>query len=132
MPKDKSDIIRLRHMYDAVQKAIQFTIGKERNDLTVNEQLALALVRLIEILAEASSKVTSETQRRHPMIPWKQITSGRQIYQVLTTKSFHPNDGNPFVSPAKVRIGVLSALTPHFLCCGIEKIIIFARDCCSY
>jgi len=48
MPKDKSDIIRLRHMYDAVQKAIQFTISKERNDLTVNEQLAL--VRLIEIL----------------------------------------------------------------------------------
>ena len=62
-------------MYDAVQKAIQFTIGKERNDLTVNEQLAL--VRLIEILAEAASKVTSETQRRHPMIPWKQIIGTR-------------------------------------------------------
>ncbi len=75
MPKDKSDIIRLRHMYDAVQKAIQFTISKERNDLTVNEQLAL--VRLIEILGEVSSKVTSEKQRRRPMIPWKQIIGTR-------------------------------------------------------
>lgn len=51
----------MRHMLDAAMKAIRFCSGKTRNDLTNDEQLTLALVRLIEILGEAAA-IDSEGQ----------------------------------------------------------------------
>jgi uncharacterized protein with HEPN domain len=67
----------MRHMFDAALKAIRFTSGKSRNDLNVDEQLALALVRLIEILGEAAVKVSLSAQQRYPAIQWRQIIGTR-------------------------------------------------------
>jgi uncharacterized protein with HEPN domain len=77
MPTAKSDVIRMRHMLDAAMKAIRFCSGKTRVDLTTDEQLTLALVRLIEILGEAAVKVTVEVQQRYSIIPWRQIVGTR-------------------------------------------------------
>jgi len=60
-------------MLDAALKAILFTRDKTRTDLTSNEQLSLALVRLIEIIGEAGSKVSVEAKNRHSSIPWRKI-----------------------------------------------------------
>lgn len=76
MPR-KSDIIRLRHMLDAAEKAIQFVEGKARPDLDRDEKLGLALVRLIEIIGEAAVKVSSDVQARHSSIPWKDVVGTR-------------------------------------------------------
>ena len=77
MPTAKRDIIRMRHMLDAALKATLFTKGKSRNDLNSNEQLSLALVRLVEILGEAAAKVSSNIQQRYADIPWRQIIGTR-------------------------------------------------------
>ena len=58
-------------MLDAAAKAVSFVAGKSRNDLDTDEKLALALVRLVEIIGEAASKVSAETQNRSPMIEWR-------------------------------------------------------------
>ncbi len=76
MPK-KSDVVRLRHMFDATEKAIGFTRGKGRSDLDTDEKLALALVRLIEIIGEAAAKISIEVQARSPAIPWTNIVGTR-------------------------------------------------------
>jgi len=73
----KSDIIRLRHMLEAADKAKAFTDGKARQDLDRDEKLALALVRLIEIIGEAAAKVSVYVQGRHTSIPWKEIVGTR-------------------------------------------------------
>lgn len=72
MPTAKSEVIRMRHMFDAAMKAIRFCSGKTRVDLTTNEQLTLALARLIEIFGKAATKVTEEVQQRYSDIPWIQ------------------------------------------------------------
>ncbi len=77
MPKTKSDVVRLRHMLDAAQKALTFIQGRNRQDLDTNEQLALALVRLIEIMGEAASKVSKEVKERHQLVPWPDIIATR-------------------------------------------------------
>jgi len=41
-------------MLDAARKAVDFTRSKARDDLNDEEQLALALVRLLEIIGEAA------------------------------------------------------------------------------
>ncbi|MGB3494951.1 MAG: HepT-like ribonuclease domain-containing protein [Elainellaceae cyanobacterium] len=58
MTSPKTDTVRLRHMLDAAQKAIQFTQGCSRQDLNDSEMLALAIVRLVEILGEAAKNVS--------------------------------------------------------------------------
>ena len=76
MPK-KSDIVRLRHMLDAAEKAVRFAEGKTRSDLDRDEKLALAVVRLIEIIGEAAVKVSGDVQAKHSSIPWKEVVGTR-------------------------------------------------------
>ena len=64
-------------MHDAAMKAVSFVAGKSRNDLDDDEKLSLALVRLVEIIGEAASKVTVEAQTRHAGIQWRDIIGTR-------------------------------------------------------
>ena len=61
-------------MLDAARKALLFTEKKSRADIDNDEKLALALVRLVEIIGEAGSNVTPDVQKRFASIPWKAIT----------------------------------------------------------
>lgn len=74
MPRDE---VWLRHMLDATRKALSFTHGRSRADLDTDEQLTLAIVRLLEIIGEAAKQVTTETRTAHPEIPWRQIAGTR-------------------------------------------------------
>ena len=71
------DDTRLRHMHDAAGEAMAFARGKTRQDLDNNRQLALSLLKCIEIVGEAAGRVTDGFRRRHPSIPWSQIVGLR-------------------------------------------------------
>jgi uncharacterized protein with HEPN domain len=73
----KDDLVRLRHMLDSAQEAVELIRGKSRSDLDSNRVLSLALVRLMEILGEAANRVTLATRQQIPNIPWSQIVSLR-------------------------------------------------------
>ena len=66
----RDDGVFLRHMIDAIRKAISLTEDRAREDLEKNEMLALSLVRLLEILGEAANNVSEGFRREHPGIPW--------------------------------------------------------------
>lgn len=74
---DNRDETRLRHMLDAARRAIAFTQGRERIDLDTDEMLALALVRLVEILGEAAKNVSQDLRDQSPDIPWRQMAGTR-------------------------------------------------------
>ena len=71
------DEVRMRHMLDAAKEAVSFTTDRSRSDLDTDSMLALALVRLLEIIGEAANAVTEETRQKNPQIPWRQITGTR-------------------------------------------------------
>jgi uncharacterized protein with HEPN domain len=73
----QAEEIRLRHMLKAARKAISFIHGRSRADLDSDEMLALAVVRLVEILGEAAKQIPPATREQHPHIPWRQITGTR-------------------------------------------------------
>lgn len=77
MRSSEADAIRLRHMLDYAQKAMQFTKGYTRTDLDKNEMLALAVIHLIEIIGEASKSISEEFRDAHPEIPWELIAGTR-------------------------------------------------------
>lgn len=71
------DLVRLRHMLDAARKATSLVERRERSDLDKDEMLALALVRLLEILGEAAKRVSKEVRADHPQVAWPAIAGTR-------------------------------------------------------
>ncbi len=71
------DVIRLRHMLDYAQEAVEMARGRQREDLQRDRMLQLALVRLVEIVGEAAARVGPETQERFAYIPWPQARGMR-------------------------------------------------------
>jgi len=71
------DIVRLGHMLDHAREAIDMLRGRERADLDRDRMLELALVRLIEIVGEAATRVSDEGRARCPSIPWQEVVGMR-------------------------------------------------------
>lgn len=71
------DRIRWRHMIEAAQDAIGFISGRARADLDQDRMLLFAVVRAIEIIGEAASKISPETRAAHGAIPWPAIVGMR-------------------------------------------------------
>ena len=71
------DGVRLRHMCDAARLALKLSSGKRREDLETDPGLALSLIRCLEILGEAASRVSVETRTKLPEIPFEKAVSMR-------------------------------------------------------
>jgi len=71
------DFIRMRHMLDSAREAVALIKNKSRQDLDTERVLSLALVRLLEVVGEAASRVSQATRRELSDIPWTQIVSLR-------------------------------------------------------
>ncbi len=73
----KEDNIRIRHMFDAAQEAIQFANGHSRIELNDNRMLVLSLIKDIEIIGEAAYQVSGITRDKLQNIPWDDIIGMR-------------------------------------------------------
>ncbi|MBD5803329.1 hypothetical protein AZOA_27650 [Azoarcus sp. Aa7] len=71
------DGVRIRHMIDAAESALRFINGRQRADLEQDEMLSFALVRAVEVIGEAASKVTAEGRAEVPDVPWAAVTGMR-------------------------------------------------------
>ena len=69
--------VRLRPMLDHGREAVGMAQGRSQADLDTEGQLNLALVRLLEIVGEAASRITPEDRTLYPDIPWPQIVGLR-------------------------------------------------------
>jgi uncharacterized protein with HEPN domain len=73
----QDDIVRLKHMLDAVKEALEFTKGKTRVNLDDNRMLSHAIIRLLEIIGEAAVELSDEFQKAHSELPTKQMIGMR-------------------------------------------------------
>jgi uncharacterized protein with HEPN domain len=103
------DIDRLHHMLEAAGKAIKLTAGK--NSLDNEEVLTLAILRLLEIIGEAASCVSSECRRRHTEIPWliiqgtrNRLIHGYYDYDVAVVWRTVQDDLSPLVNQLRTAI----------------------------
>jgi uncharacterized protein with HEPN domain len=75
--KQHDDRLRLRHMLESATEAIEMVRGKKRADLDKNRMLQFALVRLVEIVGEASTKVSAAGRKKYQNLPWQQAKGMR-------------------------------------------------------
>ena len=70
---------RLQHILDAIEKALAFTENVSFDEYIANVLLKYAVVKCVEIVGEASYKLTREFRTQHPEIEWRDIISMRHI-----------------------------------------------------
>lgn len=73
---NERDRLFLTHMIDAIDAARAFTIDGQRafmDDLKTQS----AVIRQIEIVGEAVKRLTEDTKRLEPDVPWRQIAGTR-------------------------------------------------------
>lgn len=71
------DAIRVHHILDSARKAAVFIRGKSREVMDTDEVLTLALVRLLEVIGEASTGITESLRAKYPEIPWREMANTR-------------------------------------------------------
>ena len=70
-------MVRVHHMLDHGREAVEMARGRSRADLDTDRMLNLALVRLAEVIGEASRRVPEDFRCRQPQVPWRDIADLR-------------------------------------------------------
>lgn len=73
----KDDLLYFLHIRDSIKKILSYTSGVDEESFLSNTMLQDALVRHIEIIGEASNKVSDNTRNKYSNVPWKQINGMR-------------------------------------------------------
>ena len=106
-PEDNARIV---HMIEAAQSAVKFCHGRKRSDLDNDEMLLFAIVRAIEIIGEAASKVSLQRRASIPAVPWPSIISMRNR---LAHAYFDINCGIVWETATVEVPELLALLLPH-------------------
>ncbi len=71
------DAIRLRHMLEAANEAIEYARPLAREDLAKDRKTARAIVGSLLVVGEAASRVSDSFRAAHPAIAWTDIVGMR-------------------------------------------------------
>ena len=79
----RSDIsvAALRDIQYHIGLAIEFVAGFDRDQFKNDLRTVYAVTRCLEIVSEASRRLTDDLKARHPAIPWKQIAGAGNVYR---------------------------------------------------
>jgi uncharacterized protein with HEPN domain len=73
----KDDLAYIDHILDCIRKINEFSQGLSLKEFKSNELVQDAIVRNIEIIGEASKKISKDTKHTYYKIPWKEIAGMR-------------------------------------------------------
>lgn len=72
-----SNVELLRHIQDEVIFVLEVTTQKTQNEIVTDPILSRAIIRSLEIIGEASSKLNPEFKALYPHVDWRRITNTR-------------------------------------------------------
>lgn len=77
MTIDQKDNLRLQHIVEAAQHVADFINGVSKEEFEADYEKQSAIVRQIEIIGEAASKLTQEFIEEHKEIDWSKVVGMR-------------------------------------------------------
>ena len=75
----RDPMVAVQQMRDHGKEAMELAEGRRRADLDLDRMFELAMVRLLEVLGEATRRVPDEFRARYPHVPWRQTTDLRNV-----------------------------------------------------
>lgn len=73
----KDELVYVRHIVDAIAAIEQFTAGHDYASFSINKMTQDAVIRELEIIGEASKRLSEAFKLSLPDIPWKNIAGMR-------------------------------------------------------
>jgi uncharacterized protein with HEPN domain len=73
----RDDSVYLRHISDAIAKIEQYLQGMTEEAFSLNTMVQDAVVRQIEIIGEATKRLSSSLRNENPQVPWQDIAGMR-------------------------------------------------------
>ena len=73
----RDDSVYLKHIRDAIGKIQGYTKGVSVGSFRTNTLIQDAVIRQIEIIGEATKRLSEKTRTRNPDIPWQDIAGMR-------------------------------------------------------
>lgn len=64
---------------ESAKIALDYVFGKSWDDFHEDMQMQDAVVRRFEIIGEAARRVSQKTRDKYPQIPWREMTSMRNL-----------------------------------------------------
>lgn len=80
MPRDHAYLLDI---LNSARTILEYTKGKEKDEFSKDSLLQDAVIRRLEIIGEASSRISAETQAQYPHLPWLAMkgTRNRVIHE---------------------------------------------------
>jgi uncharacterized protein with HEPN domain len=75
----KNDTIYLRHILEAIEKIEHYLLNTTYKSFSANDMMIDAVVRELEIIGEASSKLSKEFKDNHPDVAFRDATDMRNF-----------------------------------------------------
>ena len=76
MLRDKSALIDILNSCESIERFIR---NKSKDDFDNDEMMQEAVIRKIEIIGEATNRVSEDLKNRYPDFPWKNMRAMRNI-----------------------------------------------------
>ena len=71
----------LYDMLHHIDLAERFALGRTFDDLSDNLMPLYAITRCLEIISEASRRLSDELKARHPQMPWREMAAAGNFYR---------------------------------------------------
>ena len=71
------DKVRLQHIIEEAKMACSFVQGCTFEDFVKDEKTVRAVIRSVEVIGEAASKISNELKNTHNEVPWGKIIGMR-------------------------------------------------------
>jgi len=76
MPRDQAYLLDI---LNSARKAMEYLGNKSYAEFESNQECLDAIIRRIEIIGEASSRVSADTKKRLPDLPWAEMKGMRNL-----------------------------------------------------
>jgi uncharacterized protein with HEPN domain len=73
----KDDSVYLKHILDAISRIKEYTQDIKYENFIDNYLIQDGVIRQIEIIGEATKRLSKEIKEKHPEIPWKDMAGMR-------------------------------------------------------